>query len=89
MKFIPIAVAIFAVAIATTQAAPAFHKRSGGQLVNVEDVKVPVNVEVKDVDNHLADHAKILSRALVEGTSQDITRIYEYKREDHLAAIGC
>ncbi|KAG0275585.1 hypothetical protein BGZ97_010262 [Linnemannia gamsii] len=64
MKFIAIAVTIFAVAFATTQAAPALHKRSGGGLVNVEHV--PVNVEVTDVANHVADHAKILSRALVK-----------------------
>ncbi|KAF9934344.1 hypothetical protein BGZ75_005152 [Mortierella antarctica] len=68
MKFITIAVTIFAVAIATTQAAPAFHKRSGGGLVNVEDVKVPVNVEVKDVANNVLKDAKILSRALVDDT---------------------
>ncbi|KAF9283044.1 hypothetical protein BGZ88_010688 [Linnemannia elongata] len=72
MKFIPIAVAIFAVAIATTQAAPAFHKRGVDGLVNVDDVKVPVNVEVKDVANHLADHARILSRALVEGANVEV-----------------
>lgn len=68
MKFIAIAITIFAVASATTQAAPALHKRSGGGLVNVEDVRVPVNVEVKDVANHLADHDKILRRALVDDT---------------------
>ncbi|KAG0294134.1 hypothetical protein BGZ96_001756 [Linnemannia gamsii] len=68
LSFIAIAVTIFAVASATTQAAPALHKRSGGGLVNVDNVRVPVNVEVKDVANHLADHAKILSRALVADT---------------------
>ncbi|KAG9324450.1 hypothetical protein KVV02_006594 [Mortierella alpina] len=71
MKFITIAVTIFAVAIASTQAAPAFHKRSGGGLVNVEDVKVPVNVEVKD--NEIAKNVKILSRrAVIDDTKVDV-----------------
>ncbi|KAF9288143.1 hypothetical protein BGZ68_000760 [Mortierella alpina] len=68
MKFITVAITILAVALATAQAAPAFHKRDGGSLVNVEDVKVPVYVKVEDVANHLADHAKILSRALLKNT---------------------
>ncbi|CAO3573351.1 unnamed protein product [Mortierella alpina] len=61
MKFITIAATIFAVVVATTQAAPAFDKRSDrGSLVNVEHV--PVNVEVKDVANNLAKGARILRR---------------------------
>lgn len=31
-----------------------------GDLVNVEDVKVPVNVEVKDVANGLVDTSEVL-----------------------------
>ncbi|KAG0342179.1 hypothetical protein BG005_002781, partial [Podila minutissima] len=72
MKFIAIAITIFAVAIATTQAAPAFHKRDAGGLINVENVKVPVNVEVKDVANDLAKNARILSRALIDNTNVDV-----------------
>ncbi|KAG0354655.1 hypothetical protein BGX24_006867 [Mortierella sp. AD032] len=70
MKFIAIAVTIFAVASGTIQAVPALHKRSGDGLVNVEDV----NVEVKDIANDLAHNAdvNILSRALVDLTNVDV-----------------
>ncbi|KAF9956402.1 hypothetical protein BGZ70_009910 [Mortierella alpina] len=53
MKFITIAATIFAVVVAATQAAPAFHKRNGGSLVNVQDV----DVKVQDVANNLAKNA--------------------------------
>ncbi|KAG0319281.1 hypothetical protein BG000_003938 [Podila horticola] len=59
MKCITLAAAVFLIALASVQAIP---RPAGGGLVNLDDVKVPVNVEIKDVANHLADHAKILSR---------------------------
>ncbi|KAF9307537.1 hypothetical protein BG003_000622 [Podila horticola] len=76
MKFITIAITIFAVASATTQAVPALHKRSGSGLVNVQDV--PVIVKVEDVANNLLwnglQKAKILSRALVTDTKLNILK---------------
>lgn len=46
---------------AAALSAPTVASAGGGGLVDVEDVKIPVNVEVKDVANHLALNAKILS----------------------------
>ncbi|KAF9569979.1 hypothetical protein EC968_002380 [Mortierella alpina] len=73
MKFITIAVTIFAVAMATTQAMPALHKRNDGSLVNVEDVKVPVYVKVEDVANDLARDTKVdvLRRSAADVHAED------------------